>query len=191
MKIIYNIKNIINIMVILLAIGTTEAYANNDLGYDMPVVIENGEIFPLDSLKIPVVIRADYTKEQWRMIRYVKHTLPYARMIAADQEKTEKACANMSSKERKAYLKKQEEVFMEKYKPIFNRMSKRKGKILINLINREYDAYDVIKGYKGGFKATMWQGVASLFGLNLHSKFSQKDLNFVNSIIPKIDAKQL
>ena len=179
-------------ILIITIFSISSAFAeNDDTGYDMPIVIENGEILPLEILTVPVVIHADYTSSQWRMIKDIKKTLPLARQIAAEQAKIEAECDGMDKKAKKEYMKVKEDEIVSKYKPIFDKMSARRGKVLIKLINREQDAYQVIKGYKGGFRAAMWQGVASVFGLSLHSKFNKTELNFVNSVVARIDANEL
>lgn len=52
----------------------------------------------------------------------------------------------------------------------------RQGRILIKLVDRElnYTSYEIIKELRGGFQATMWQGVARVFGESLKSEYDAK-----------------
>jgi len=68
------------------------------------------------------------------------------------------------------------------------------GKLLIKLIDRECDntSYDLIKLYRGSFRAFFYQGFARLFGANLKSEFdyTEKD-KVLDRIIVLVEAGQL
>ena len=64
------------------------------------------------------------------------------------------------------------------------------GKILIRLINREtgMTTYKVIKDYRGGFNAFMWQSFGLLWGNNLKWKYdpTQGEDKLIEEIIQQI-----
>jgi hypothetical protein len=47
------------------------------------------------------------------------------------------------------------------------------GRILLKLIDRETGntSYQLVKDFRGGFQAFMWQGVARLFGNNMKAEY--------------------
>ena len=65
------------------------------------------------------------------------------------------------------------------------------GKILMKLINRQTgnDCYEILKEYKGGLNARMYQTVAFFFGSNLKQNWdiTKKDDRQIENIIKEID----
>lgn len=184
--------NKIKILIILLfcSLSFNLSAEESDDGYDMLAIVEDGDTLPFEIAPV-VVIQVDFTKKQWEFINHIKKTLPYARALAKEEEKIAEESAGLSGKAKREYVDKKEDELNAKYKAKLMKMSSRRGKVLIKLINREYDAYAVVKGLKGGFKTTIWQGMLSVFGLSLRSTFTEQELKFVNNVVPRIDAKEL
>ena len=117
----------------------------------------------------------------WRTVRDVKLTLPYAKLIAETIVETYEYIETFATqKEREDYLKKMESSIFNQYKPILKRFSKRQAKVLIKLIQREthQSSYDIVKAFMGTFRATFWQGFGKLFGVSLKSSYKpDKDKN--------------
>jgi len=53
------------------------------------------------------------------------------------------------------------------------KLSVYQGKVLMKLINRETgsNCYDIVKEFKGGFNAGLWQTIAFVFGGNLKQPY--------------------
>src|SRR5574344_269861 len=156
-------------------------------GFEVPAVIENGDTIPEYTLSViivfpPTLEPTDARKRRifWRIVRDVKKTYPYARMIAAEVNKVDASTRGMSESQRKAYMKKHENDLVDKFKPQLRTLTFRQGKMLIKLVDRECNktSYDLIKEYRGSFRAFFWQGFARLLGADLNSSYD-KDENEV------------
>lgn len=116
-----------------------------------------------------------------RLVRNIKITLPYAKMIRETLIETYEYVETFpTQKERENYLKQMEKNLFKQYKPVLKRFSKRQAKILIKLIQRETDqsSYQIVKAFLGSFRAAFWQGFGKLFGVSLRGKYQpQKDKN--------------
>jgi hypothetical protein len=113
-------------------------------------------------------------QQYWRLVMRVKKVLPYAKEAALLLRKYEmEVPANARGRDRRVYVRRAEEVLMNKYGPILKKMSINDGRVLIKLIDRETHkaSYDLIQELKGGVPAVFWQGVARVFGNNLKAKY--------------------
>lgn len=114
--------------------------------------------------------RLEYTK----LVRDVKVTLPYAKQVAQNIIETYEFMETLSDKKAKQkHLEETQKFIMESYKPKMKKLTKNQGKILVKLIDRQTNtsAYDIIKSLTGGFKATVYNTFAGLFGNNLKTEY--------------------
>jgi len=130
----------------------------------------------------------------WKTVRDVKRTLPYAKAIGITLQEINDAMKGMSDKERKAYMKSKEDDLIGKYEPQLKKLTLSQGKMLIRLVDRECDktSYELIKEYRGGFKAFFWQGFAKLFGADLKTTYEKDDKDkIVERVILLVESGQL
>ena len=117
-------------------------------------------------------------KAKWTRLRNAVYvTYPYAKragIVLNDINKhlaghTDHAFISTYINSREKELKKE---FAD---PIMN-LSVYQGKVLMKLINRETgnNCYNILKEYKGGFDARIWQTVAFFFGSNLKQPYDPK-----------------
>jgi len=130
-------------------------------------------IFPIERFK-------NKKQEQfyWTTVRDVKLTLPYAKLIASELNKTNKKLVSLpDDKERKKHLSQYEKAVLKQYEPSLKKMNINQGKMLLKLIDRECNQspYELIKAYRGSLTAFFWQGVARIFGSNLKAEYDGKD----------------
>ena len=114
-------------------------------------------------------------KEYDRLMRNVRITLPYAKLIAETLVETYEYIETLpTKKDREAYLKRMEKEIYEQYKPTFKKFSRTQAKILIKLIQRETNqsSYDIVKAFMGSLRAAFWQGFGKLMGVSLKSSFN-------------------
>ena len=80
-------------------------------------------------------------------------------------------------KMRKAIIHKREKDLKREFTSKLTQLSVYQGKVLMKLINRETgnNCYEIIKEYKGGFNATLWQTVAVIVGSNLKQPYDPND----------------
>lgn len=114
-------------------------------------------------------------KEEYdRLVRNIKITLPYAKLIAETLIETYEYIETFpTQEERDNYMKKMEGEIFKQYKPVLKRFSKNQAKILIKLVQREthQSSYNIVKAFLGTFRATFWQGFGKLFGVSLKSSY--------------------
>lgn len=134
---------------------------------------------------------AKYMEEWTRLRNAVYVTYPYARTAGATINDINKQLANVSSKkQRKSYIKSREKELKKQFGDPLSDLSVYQGKVLMKLINRQTgnNCYEIIKEYKGGLNARMYQTVAFFFGSNLKQKWDVADKtdrqieNFVKEI---------
>jgi hypothetical protein len=81
-----------------------------------------------------------------------------------------------TDQERKQIIKNREKELKRDFADKVTGLSVYQGKILMKLINRETgnNCYSLVKEYKGGFNAGLWQTVAFLFGSSLKQHYDPR-----------------
>jgi hypothetical protein len=130
--------------------------------------------------------------EEWTRLRNAVYvTYPYARTAGATINDINAHLANVSSKkERKDYIKTREKELRKQFSDPLSNLSVYQGKVLMKLINRQTgnNCYEIIKEFKGGLNARLYQTVAFFFGSSLKQKWDLSDKtdrqieNFVKEI---------
>ena len=106
----------------------------------------------------------------WKTVRDIKKTLPYAKLISQTLLETYEYLGTYpTQKQKQAYLEKFEKEIFNEYKPQMKKMTKKQGKTLIKLINRETNqsSYHIVKAFLGTFRAGFWQTFSRFFGASL------------------------
>ena len=130
----------------------------------------------------------------WKTVRDVKKTLPYAKILAKEMEKTDELMSSMNNRQKRKFWKQYEKLLYQRYEGAFRNMTASQGQMLMLLLDREsgQTSYDVIKLYKGTLAANFWQGLAKLFGNDLKSEYDGADKDrLVERIITLVEAGQL
>lgn len=112
-----------------------------------------------------------------KLVRDVKRTLPYAKMIYDTLIETYEYMETLpTDKARQAHLKRMEKELFAQYKPELKKLSFSQGKLLIKLIDRECNqsSYNLLKAYLGGFRAGFWNIFAGMFGASLKVEYDPK-----------------
>ena len=145
-------------------------------GFLVPVRTEYGETLPTVDLG-PVSIYREMkyaTPEERRaynrLVRDVKITLPYAKMVMETYEYLQTL---PNDKAREAHLKRMQKELYEQYKPEMKKLTLRQGKLLLKLITRETNStsYELIDSFLGGFAAGFWNMFAKFFGASLKADY--------------------
>ena len=109
-------------------------------------------------------------EKYWKLIRDVKRTLPYAKLIYNTLIETYEYIMTLpTEKEREEHLKLIEKDLYNEYMPILKKMSLSQGKLLIKLVDRECNqsSYNILKAFLGPFRAGFWNIFAGMFGASL------------------------
>ena len=122
-----------------------------------------------------------------RLVRAVKRVYPIAeeaKVLMATME--QELLALSSKKQQKLYIKGIEKRLIREYTPVLKKMTIYDGRVLLKLIDRQTDdtAFDIVKEFRGGFEASLWQALAKMFGNNLKTDYDPaKDDQLLEQIV--------
>ena len=144
------------------------------------MVIYNGDTMEAKTL-VDVSVAAYLTKKQveanakWTRLRNAVYvTYPYAKRAGAVLNDINFKLINVTDKTaRKDYIKSKEKELKKEFTDPLTNLSVYQGKVLMKLINRETgnNCYEIIKEYKGGATARLYQTVAFFFSSNLKQSY--------------------
>jgi hypothetical protein len=122
--------------------------------------------------------RSKKDKERYaKLVRDVKRTLPYAKMVYSTLIETYEYIETLpTEKEKQAHLKRMEKELFQEYKPELKKLTLSQGKLLIKLIDRECNqsSYNLVKAFLGSFRAGFWNLFAGMFGASLKTQYDPK-----------------
>lgn len=112
---------------------------------------------------------------QWTRLRNAVYvTYPYARRAGAVLNDINKHLTQFTNDgDRKKYIKSREKELRKEFTEPLTNLSVYQGKVLMKLINRETgnNCYEIIKEFKGGLTARVYQTVAFFFNSNLKQPY--------------------
>ncbi len=173
-------RSVFLICIILLFSATIKAQEEKPKTYIDMAMIYEGDTVPIYALRpvhifAPLKFRSNKERQEYsKLVRDVKKTYPYARMIASSIIETYEYMGTFSTeKEKQKYLEDVQKYMMAEYKPQMKKMTKSQGRILIKLIDRECNtaSYNIVKALVGSFKAGIYNAFASLFGNSLKAEY--------------------
>jgi hypothetical protein len=184
---------IISILLFFILVGTTQdCMAQEDSTHPnpskwgvndtivVPAIYYNGQWMPYGEMdmvyvsKLPPDELAKVLAAYNRLRNAVYVTLPYAKSAAVIINDVNNQLVGVNSKrDRKAYIKTREKELKDKFTEPLSNLSVYQGKVLMKLIYRETgnNCYEIIKDYRGGFNARLYQTVAFFFGSSLKQDF--------------------
>lgn len=158
--------------------------------------IDNGELVPAQSLTNWYVMgrmskAMKERLERWTRLRNAVYvTYPYARKAGAIMNDINAKLARMPESEHSSYIKSREKELKKEFAEPLTQLSVYQGKVLMKLINRQTgnNCYNIIKEYKGGLTARVWQTVAFFFGSNLKQPYdAQGDDKEMEGIVQEVE----
>ena len=132
-------------------------------------------------------------KEEWTRLRNAVYvTYPYARTAGYLMNDINARISQMKSKkEKKAYIKTREKELKDQFADPLSNLSVYQGKILMKLINRQTgnNCFEIVKEYRGGVTARVYQTVAFFFGSSLKQEWDINDKvdRQIENIVKEID----
>ncbi len=98
--------------------------------------------------------------------------------------------SHIDQAERKTYIKWYQKYVYKTYIDSLKMLNEQQGRLLLKLIHRETGrtSYDLIKSYRGGFNAFIWQSLAFMAGANLNSKYDPEENKMIEHIIQRYKA---
>lgn len=142
--------------------------------------------------KMPDEKLAKWLQEYNRLRNAVYVTYPYARTAGYVINDVNAHVQGMSKSDRKKYIKSREADLKKQFSDPLSNLSVYQGKILMKLINRETgnNCYNIIKDYRGGLNARMYQTIAFFFGSSLKQNYDlahDKMDRQIEAIVKEID----
>jgi len=136
---------------------------------------------------------AKFVKEWNRLRNAVYVTYPFARTAGYLMNDINAHIVKIKEKkEKKKYIKTREKELKEQFADPLSNLSVYQGKILMKLINRQTgnNCYDIVKEYRGGVTARLYQTVAFFFGSSLKQEWDASDKvdRQIENIVQEIDA---
>lgn len=166
----------------------------------VPAIYYNGEWMPYGEMemvyvsKLPPEKLAKVLEAYNRLRNAVYVTYPYAKSAGSIINDVNAHLVGVTSKkERKAYIKSREKELKARFTEPLSNLSVYQGKVLMKLIYRETgnNCYEIIKEYRGGLNARLYQTVAFFFGSSLKQEFDiQKNAtdHQIDAIVQEINA---
>lgn len=157
-------------------------YGPNDTILVYATVMPDGTLVPTVALPMVECVgkmpgwMARQNKKMTRLRNAVYVTYPYAREASRIINYISRRTLGMPEKNRKDFIKQQEQELKEAFGDRITNLSVYQGKVLMKLINRQtgVNVYDLLKEYKGGLNARFWQTVAFVFGSSLKQPYDPK-----------------
>ena len=184
----------------LLAVSqsTEVAKAQTSKGIMVPCIVVDGDSLALVRLpKVHIYPQLKFaTSEEYyhykKLVRDVKKVYPYTLIIRKTFNDVQLVLDTMpNNKQKKKYLKELEDQLVDQYYKELVAMTVRQGEILTKLIDRELgrSSYEIIKEFRGGMSAMMWQGVAKMFGESLKTTYDHNsaDDQMIERIVVQIE----
>ena len=163
----------------------------------LPPGVEQPVLGPNDTIPVPALVidnqlipggnmewlwvTAPYPKHllekrrEWTRLRNAIYvTYPYARKAGVILNDINAKLAGVTDREqRKKYIKSREKELKKEFTDPLTNLSVYQGKVLMKLINRQTgnNCYEIIKEYKGGLTARVYQTVAFFFNSNLKQPY--------------------
>lgn len=147
-------------------------------------IIIDGVSYPYSELPEVIISKLPYEKMMKQMQAYnrlrnaVFVTYPYARQAGVVINDVNAHLLTVEDKgDRKKYIKSREKELKKQFSDPLTNLSVYQGKVLMKLINRQTgnNCYELIKEYKGGLNARLYQTVAFFFGTNLKQPYDWRN----------------
>ncbi|MBK21675.1 MAG: hypothetical protein CMP63_05065 [Flavobacteriales bacterium] len=124
-----------------------------------------------------------------KMTRYVKKVYPYAQLASQKLIECE-AEIQRNPESRKKAMKKVEKALRKRYGNAMRGLTVTQGKILLLLIDRQtgFTTFELVRELRGNFNASMYQGLAILFGHSLKLNYEPGGKHWmIEDIVRKIE----
>ena len=148
--------------------------------------LEDDELILNDTIQLPEIIiykgKMDpEARKQFLLLQSrVYKAYPYAKLASERLTILNKGMANLkTNKEKKRYFKIVENYLSNEFEAKLKKLSRKQGQILVKLIHRQTGTttYELVKNLKSGWKAFWSNTAASMFDINLKTKYAPFDVN--------------
>ncbi len=155
--------------------------AQQSEGFLMKANIHEGDtllIQDLDELVVFPKFRNRYQARKYdRLVSYVKKVYPYAQIASVKIKEYEQIIAQTPDPaQQRKIMKRIEGEIYDEWGEDLKELTYTQGSILLKLIDRESgeSSYDLVKEFRGSFRAFFYQSFARVFGFNLKDRYDPK-----------------
>lgn len=165
-----------------------------------PAIAIGNDTFAIVNLStVTIVSKREFRNEReakrWNRLRHdVIKVYPYAKSAGKILKDIDSDLALLKNeKEKKKYLDKKEEELKENFEKNIRELTITQGKILIKLIDREtrHTCFHLVKEFRGGFSAFLWQTVARIFNSSLKYEYDSLEDKEIEAIITSLEEQDL
>ena len=190
------VKNLYILLFLLLLPLPLSAQRRGERGYwRQEWSVENGDSIAVIHLNpVRKYARKPDMRRYARLVRAVKRVYPIAEEAKVLMKTMESELLALSNKkQQKLYIKGIEKRLIREYTPVLKKMTIYDGRVLLKLIDRQTDdtAFEIIKEFRGGFEAGLWQALAKIFGNNLKTDYDPETDDFLLEYIVVLYKKGL
>ena len=190
------VKNLYILLFLLLLPLSLSAQRRDDRGYwRQEWSVENGDSVAVIHLNpVRKYARKPDMRRYARLVRAVKRVYPIAEEAKVLMRTMESELLALSNKkQQKLYIKGIEKRLIREYTPVLKKMTIYDGRVLLKLIDRQTDdtAFEIIKEFRGGFEAGLWQALAKIFGNNLKTDYDPETDDFLLEYVVTLYEKGL
>lgn len=116
---------------------------------------------------------------------------PLLKIVRSEYVRINKELEFYSGDKEKKFLKWYENYARESFMHHLSVLNVRQGRLFLKLVTRELDRtpYDLIKEYRNGFRAIVWQGAAHLFLSDLRADYDPEKNPMIEHIMMRLDAE--
>jgi hypothetical protein len=177
--------------------GAQQTFGKNDTITVYATYLNDSTIVPTGVLpdavcigKMPRWMR-EKMKEWTRLRNAVYVTYPYAKEAGKIVQEINASLVGVTDDGvRRRLIKDRERDLKKSFGDKIINLSVYQGKVLMKLINRQTgsDCYDILKEYKGGVNARLWQTIAFFFGSSLKQSYEPKGADAeIESIVKDVE----
>ena len=139
-----------------------------------------------DTIQLPEVLiyKDKMTPEERKQFLILQNrvyvTYPYAKLASERLTNLNKGMANLkTNKEKKRYFNIVENYLNDEFEAKLKKLSRSQGRILVKLIHRQTGSptFELVKNLKSGWKAFWSNTAASMFDINLKTKYAPYEVN--------------
>lgn len=155
--------------------------ATKPQGEILEFIVEDGDTIFVDELvaakiwqRLPRQKGREWRK-YYRLVHNFSKAYPYAlvaKKLVIEADSTI-AADKLKGAKREKYISQVQEELFEVFEGQMRKLTVSQGALIMKLIDREVgkSSYNIIKGYKSGFTASFWQGIAKVFGSDLKAPY--------------------
>lgn len=163
-------KSFLAALLLLVSACWTGSFAQEGLAYH----VEKGDTIYFDSVR--PAIKTDYmTKKEVRhykkLVGNFAKVYPYSVLARQLVQETDRAfeTRHLTNRQKERYVNELQRKIIASYEETARHMTMSQGQLMMKLIDRETgkSPHDLIRDYKSGMAAGFWQGLASVFGVDM------------------------